>query len=127
MPRRIFPLLLALMFFVIPMASSGPPYEFYETVSLDDTGHTSTFVDATTSTAFKATQILVRNRAASANTIYLTAATYTVTSISTAMPLAPGEWTVIPPVESIVEPGRASIGLMCATGKTATVDVWGLR
>lgn len=124
---RVLLALLLTFLPVLPVLAAGPPFEFFEEVSLDDTGHTSTFTDNTTGAAFKATTILVHNLSTSANEVYITAGTYTVTTLASSMRLAPGEWATIPPVWSALEPGRASIGLMCDTGETATVDVWGLR
>lgn len=119
---------IALLLLSIPVvSSSAPPYQYYSENSVTENGTTVTFTDKETGLPFSATTVWVRNRSTSANEVYISATTYTVTANTTYMSLDPGEWTTLPSVYSDFEPGRTSIGLRCSTGETATVQVWGLR
>lgn len=74
------------------------------------------------SAAFFATQIIVRSRAASANTCYLDYNDGTATTSD--VPLAPGgEFRIIRGGNYHAASGWSSMGVICAGGQTATFDV----
>lgn len=108
------------------LAYAGPPQESFQVISATSTNTAVTFTDSSGAT-FKPTSILVRNISTSANEVYLSLDSTTVGTITGRMRLEPGEYTIIPPVYSSDEPGRAGIGLKCDTAETATVHVWGIR
>jgi hypothetical protein len=94
-------------------------------VSVTDVNTTVTFTDnhsGGTTAAFLARQIIVRSRAASANTCFLDYNDGTATTAD--VPLAPGgEFRLVRGAGYRPESGWASMGVICSAGQTATFDI----
>src|SRR5262245_28984610 len=109
--------LLTLAFALLPVLALAAGSQSNTLVSATSTASTVTF-------GFNATYILVSN-GDSTNEIFIdfTGATATTSSFR----LEHNRWIAIPSVWSGVEPGRASISVVCSPAETAQVNVLALR